>query len=133
MASKSPLYATKVCYVRPRGYRMPLALSSFGVREVDELIRMTDEHTRARLERDAWAAAKADGSEHVWFRLHQRDGISFGLNERYPWAEIASFSLVDNKLVFELGNGETREAPLDQVANPHAAVAILDTYVRWKS
>jgi hypothetical protein len=129
----SPLYSTKHCHVTPRGRRGSLALSNLGVVAVDELIRMTDEHTRARLERDAWAAAKADGSDHGWFTLHDRDGITFGGRERHPWTAIASFSVVDNKLVFELVDGETREAPLQWVANPHAAVAILDMRVRSKS
>jgi hypothetical protein len=132
LVGNSPLYSTKVCHVEHRGHRLPLALSNSGVAEVDELIRMTDGHTRARLERDAWAAAKTDGSDHGWFRLHDRDGITFGISERHPWSAIASFSLVDNTLVFELADGQTREAPLQHVANPHAAVAILTARARMK-
>jgi hypothetical protein len=132
MLSGSPLYSTKTCHVERRGHRLPLALSNLGVEHVDELIRIVDEHTRARLERDAWAAAKTDGSDHGWFELHDRDGLYFG-GEHHAWAAIAGFSLLNNTLVFELGNGETREAPLQHVANPHAAVAIIATRVRTKS
>jgi hypothetical protein len=130
MLDNSPLYSTKMCHLQRRGYRMALALSNLGVREVDQLIRIVDQHTRARLESEAWAAAKADGSDHGWFTLHDLDGISFGSRDRHVWAEIASYSVADGNLVLSLANGEKREIPLRHVANPHAAMAIIATRAR---
>jgi len=132
MLENSPLYSTKMCHLDVRGRRLPLALSNLGVREVDQLIRIVDQHTRARLEQQAWAAARADGSDHGWFTLHDRDGIAIGSRDRHAWADIASYAVAEGKLVLSLANGEKREIPLQHVTNPHAAMAIIATRARVK-